>query len=151
MKYTEIQDFKASSFQRLVGVSRSTFDTMVSFIEAHKLGTRKFITKGRPSKLSIADQVLMMLMYYREYRTFFHIGASYGISETQCWRIVTNTESILLQNKDFHLPGKKALHNAENNFQVIVVDVSEHPVERPKKNSEKVIREKRNVTPKKAR
>lgn len=90
-------------------------------------------------------------MYYREYRTFFHVGASYGLSETQCWRVVTQTESILLHNKQFHLPGKKALHKAENNFEVIVVDVSEQPVERPKKNNEKIIQGKRNAIPKKVR
>ncbi len=151
MHYTDIQHYKPSHFQRLVGVSRSTFDTMVTFVIAYKKATRKFISKGRPCKLSVPDQVLMILMYYREYRTFFHVGASYGLSETQCWRVVTQTELILLQNKLFHLPGKKALHKAENNFEVIVVDVSEHPVERPKKNSENIILAKRNGIPKKAR
>lgn len=151
MHYTDIKHYKPTHFKRLVGVSLSTFEDMVSFITSYKLATRKFITKGRPCKLSVADQVLMMLMYYREYRTFFHVGASYGLSETQCWRVVTQTESMLLQNKSFHLPGKKALHKAENNFEVIVLDVSEHPVERPKKNSEKIIQAKRNGTPKRAR
>ena len=64
----------------------------------------------------------------------------------QCWRIVTELEKILLQSKLFHLPGKKALHNSANNFEVIVVDVSEHPIERPKKNSEKIILAKRKST-----
>jgi Helix-turn-helix of DDE superfamily endonuclease len=151
MYYTDIKHYKPSHFKRLVGVTRSAFEAMVVFIIDYKQATRKFITKGRLCKLCEADQVLMMLMYYREYRTFFHVGASYGLSETQCWRVVTQTESLLLQNKAFHLPGKKALHKAENNFEIIVVDVSEHPVERPKKNSEKVIQAKTNGIPKKAR
>ena len=54
----------------------------------------------------------MMLMYHREYRTLLHIAADYGISEAQCWRIVTDLEDILIQSQAFRLPGKKALTKA---------------------------------------
>jgi hypothetical protein len=84
-----------------------------------------------------------MLMYYREYRTFFHIGSSYGLSETQCWRVVTNIEAILIAADLFHLPGKKKLIGDKISYEVVVVDVSESPVERPKKNSAGIIRAKR--------
>ena len=151
MRYTDIKDCKPTIFKRLTGASPAIFEAMVSVIKDYKIQHRKHSTKGRPSKLSIPDQLLILLMYYREYRTFLHISKSYSISEMHCWRMVTTTESILLQSKLFHLPGKKALHNAENTFEVIVVDVSEHPIERPKKNSGGVILEKRNDTPKKVR
>ena len=36
---------------------------------------------GRKNKLIIEDQMLMTIEYLREYRTDFHIGQSYGISE----------------------------------------------------------------------
>jgi hypothetical protein len=29
---------------------------------------------GKPSRLSIEDQLMMMLGYWREYQTYFHIG-----------------------------------------------------------------------------
>jgi hypothetical protein len=35
----------------------------------------------------------------------------------------------------FRLPGKKQLYQQADNWQVIVVDVTESPIERPKKNS----------------
>jgi hypothetical protein len=38
---------------------------------------------GKPNTLSIEDQLLMMLEYWREYRTYFHIAQSYGPSETR--------------------------------------------------------------------
>ena len=60
-----------------------------------------------------------------------------------CWRVITTLEQVILQSKQFHLPGKKALHEAENIFEIIVVDVSEHPIERPKKNNAKTIRERK--------
>ena len=77
----------------------------------------------------------MLLMYYREYRTFSNTGNSYGISEPQCWRIITELEKQLLKSKCFHSPGKKKLQS-ETVGKVVVVDVSEHPIERPKKNKE---------------
>jgi hypothetical protein len=146
MRYTDIKDYKPSVFKRLTGVRRTTFDEMLKVVCEYKTLHRKHKSRGRPSKLSVADQLLMLLMYYREYRTFLHISVCYGISEMHCWRTITSIEQILLQSKSFHLPGKKALHNADNNFKVIVVDVSEHPIERPKKNSEKAIQAKRNDT-----
>lgn len=147
MHYTETSHYKAAPFKRLVGVTRTTFNLMVCQIREYKLQKRKHPSRGVTAKLSIEDQLLMMLMYYREYRTFFHISSSYGISETQCWRIVTGIEYILLQSELFHLVGKKALHKRENNFELIVIDVSEQPVERPKKNSGPIIRAKRKGTP----
>jgi hypothetical protein len=55
--------------------------------------------RGPKERLSWCDKVLMLLIYYREYRTFAHIAADYGISEAQCWRI---------KSELFHLPGKKS-------------------------------------------
>src|SRR3954447_14500408 len=109
---------------------------MMEVFQQSLLTHRKHVSRGRSAKLSVEDQVLMMLMYYREYRSFFHIGLSYGISEVQCWRIVTKVESALIQSKAFRLPGKKQLHqNRELQGRTVIVDVSEQPIERPKKNS----------------
>jgi adenosylcobyric acid synthase len=38
------------------------------------------------SHLSIEDKLLMTLEYLREYRTYFHLGHSYGLSESACYR-----------------------------------------------------------------
>ena len=88
-------------------------------------------------------------MYYREYRSQFHIGIAYGIAESTVCEIISEIESILIQDKRFHLPGKKALVEDHHNFEIVLVDVTESPVERPKKNSEKTIQVKRNGTHKK--
>jgi hypothetical protein len=80
-----------------------------------------------------------MLMYYREYRTFFHVDSSYGSSEIQCWRIATNIEAILIAADLFHLPGKKKLMGDKISY-VVVVDVSESPIERPKKTAQVLFR-----------
>jgi hypothetical protein len=83
-------------------------------------------------------------MYYREYRTQFHIGLTYGISESESrvCEIIKETESILIQNKRFHLPRKKALLKADNEFEVILIDITESPVERPEKTAIQLFRKK---------
>lgn len=45
-------------------------------------------------------------------------------------------ENILIQAKEFKLPGKKKLIKLSENIEVVVVDVTEHSVERPKKQRE---------------
>ena len=44
-------------------------------------------SKGRgKNKLIIEDQMLMTIEYLREYRTYFYIGQSYGISEEWAYK-----------------------------------------------------------------
>ena len=42
----------------------------------------------------------MFLEYLREYRTFFHISKSYGISESNCWEWVRWIENVLIKGKN---------------------------------------------------
>jgi Helix-turn-helix of DDE superfamily endonuclease len=135
MFFKDIQYKKTADFKRLVGVKREVFDNMVTVVTEYKEKHRKHKNRGRPPTLSVADQVLAMLMYYREYRTFFHVGTSYGLSEGQCYRIIIKIEAILIASKLFHLPGKKKLTEQGMGFEVVIVDVTESPVERPKKTA----------------
>jgi len=145
MYYETIKQLKDSDFKRLTGVQRETFDLMLKVIEK---GLRDF---GRPTKLSRADQLLMTLMYWREYRTEFHIAQSYGVSEATVCRTLRKVEDILVRSQRFRLPGKKALQTSDMVFEVILVDVSEQPVERPKKAKNNTIAVKRSTIPKRRR
>jgi hypothetical protein len=127
MRYETIQQLKDTDFKRLTGVQRETFEMMLKVVEK---GLRDF---GRPTKLSRADQLLMTLMYWREYRTEFHIAQSYGLSESTVCRTIQKVENALVRSGKFRLPGKKALQASDTVFEVVLVDVSEQPVERPKK------------------
>jgi len=148
MKWKELPPkLSNGQFQRLTGVKRSTFDKMCFIIKTTKSIRRKHPSRGKDPKLGIEDQLLMMLMYNREYRTFLHIAADYGISESQCWRIVTDIENILIQSNAFCLPGKKALTKSNVKWSVVLVDVGESPIERPKKNSGAITPAKRKNIP----
>jgi hypothetical protein len=45
-------------------------------------------------------------------------------------------EDVLIQAEEFRLPGRKQLQESETEMEVIVVDVTEIEVERPKKTKE---------------
>ncbi len=145
MRYETIKQLKEADFKRLTGVQRATFETLLAVVEK---GLRDF---GRPTKLSRADQLLMTLMYWREYRTEFHIAQSYGISEATVCRTIRKVENALVRSGKFRLPGKKALQSSDTVFEVVLVDVSEQPIERPKKVKNDITAAKRSVIPKKRR
>ena len=108
---------------------------------------RKKPKPGRPPKLSLEDQVLLALQYWREYRTYFHIAQSWNINESTAFRIVRHVEDTLIRSGRFSLPGKKALRQPDSVLEVVVVDVTESPVERPKKNNDKCFPVKKSITP----
>lgn len=132
MTYEQVQYLKPEAFKRLCGVRPETFAEMVTVLEEKARHKRK---PGRASKWSIPNQLLMTLQYWREYRTYFHIAQSWGVDESTAHRTIRSVEDTLIQSGRFALPGKKKLHAADHEIEVLVVDVTQTPVERPKKNS----------------
>ena len=143
MRYETIQHLKDTDFKRLTGVQRETVERMLKVVEK-SLGDF-----GRPPKLSQADQLLLTLMYWREDRTEFHIAQSYGVSEATVCRTIRKAEDALVRSQKFRLPGKKVLQPRDTVFEVVLVDASEQPVERPKKAKNGITAAKRSATPKK--
>jgi len=143
MRYETAKNLKDEDFKRSTGVERSTFEKMLGAVEK---GLRDF---GRPSRLSRADQLLLTLMYWREYRTEFHIGLTYGVSEATVCRTIQKVENALVRSGQFRLPGKKALQASDRLIEVVLIDATEQPIERPKKNNGGIIAAKRSATPKK--
>lgn len=103
MRYESVQNLKDEAFKRSTGVSRAMFEKMLTVV---KTGLRDF---GRKPKLSLEDQLLMTLMNWREYRTEFHIGVSYEVSEATVCRTIQKVENVLMKSGEFRLPGRKAL------------------------------------------
>ena len=131
MKYEKIKDYTLEEFRRLTGVKKSTFDKMVGILnDAEK--TKK-ARGGKSNKLSMEDRLLMTLEYLREYRTYFHVASSYGISESSCYRNIKWIEDTLIKHPDFALPGKKVLVKNDMKYEVVLIDATETPIERPKK------------------
>jgi hypothetical protein len=107
MKFETAKDLDDEKFRRLSGVKRPTFDKMVGILD-QSIKTRK-ATSGRKRKLSLENSLLMTLEYIREYRTYFHVSQSYGVSESNTYKTVRWVEETLIKHPDFALPGRKAL------------------------------------------
>ena len=148
MTYEQMKDLKPGDFKRACGDHPHTFETMLQVLQEHE---QQKVKPGRPSTLSLKNQLLMTLQYWREYRTYFHIGLSWGVAESVVWRTVRKIENLLITSKMFHVPGKKKLRAGGTSFEVIVVDVAESPVERPQKNSDATIVGRRSAISRKRR
>ena len=143
MSYEQIKDLPPAEFKRLCGVQIATFGRMVEVLKPALVRTGK---KGGQPKLSVEDHLLIALEYWREYRTYFHISKTWGIHESTVCRIVRKVENLLIKSGAFRLPGKRELNQGAYEWKVLVVDVTETPVERPKKNSVDIIAARKNVT-----
>lgn len=130
MTYEQLKELRPSAFKRRCGVHRETFYKMVGVLCPYLDRQGK---RGGQCKLSVEDQLLVALEYWREYRTQFHIAGSWGISESSVCRIVQKVETLLMQSGEFRLPGRKQVYQNAYDWKVVLMDVAETPIERPKK------------------
>jgi hypothetical protein len=91
--------------------------------------------KGGQAKLSVEDPLLVALEYWREYRSQFHIGVSWGLHETTVGRIIRKVENLLVNCGTFRLPSQRQLYQPGWEWNVMMVDVGEIEIERPKKTA----------------
>lgn len=143
MTYQQVKSLKPAAFRRLCGVKPALFEQMLAVLRQHQAPKRK---PGRPTKLSLEDQLLLTLQYWREYRTLFHVAASWGVHEATACRTIRQVEDALVKSGAFRLPGKKKLLEPDHQWEVVIVDVTESPIERPKKSSGATTAARRSVT-----
>jgi hypothetical protein len=143
-KYEQLSELREGQFRRLTGVKRKTYEKMAEILRAEHIQKKQ--QGGRPNKLCVEDMLLPALEYLREYRTYFHIVQSYGLSESNAYQTVKWVEDTLIRDGTFSLPGKKALLKSDVEYEVVLIDVAESPVERPKRGSVNGIRGRKNGT-----
>jgi hypothetical protein len=54
-----------------------------------------------------------------------------------------------MKSGEFRLPGRKALQPSDTLIEVVLIDATEQPIERPKKSNASTTVAKRSVTPRK--
>jgi hypothetical protein len=143
-KKTNYND-KAHTFKRMFGVKIHTFKKMKEILEKeygkmHRKG-------GSPPKMSVEDKLYAALKYLREYRTMESIAGGYGVAKSTICESIQWVENTLKKDGSFKLPGKKALKEAGGTIECAVIDVTESPVNRPKKNKNPIIPAKRSGIP----
>jgi hypothetical protein len=144
MKYETLKSYSDEEFRRITGVKRATFEKMLEILR--QSFALKHVQGGRMPKLPLEEQLLATLEYLREYRTYAHIAASYQIDESNIYRIIRWVENTLVKDGTFSLPGRKALLKSDRAYEVVLIDATESPVERPKKSKDTTIAaRKRNI------
>jgi len=144
MKYENIRNHKEAAFRQVTGVKPSTFQAMLTVVETAYAEAHKH--RGRHRKLSREDMLLMTLEYYKEYRSLECIGASYGLTKATVGKVIKWVEEALIKSGEFSLPGKKKLAQPTIEYEVIVVDTTETPIQRPKNNQRRYYSGKKNST-----
>ena len=143
-KIDKFEKVNEDDFKRLVGVKKTTFKMMVEEYKiAEKERKKDHKIGGRKPKLCEEDRVLFMLEYYREYRTLYHMGIDYGISEGQASKLVRDVESVLIKSNKFSLPSKRALYKSDSAIEFVMIDATESPIQRPKKSKKNTIQGRR--------
>lgn len=138
-----IEQLKEKEYQELFGVKKATFEKMLEVLNKQYQKDHK--NGGKPPKLSILDKLVIMLCYYREYRTMQHIAFDYSVAKSTICESIKWVEQSLIKSGVFRLPSKKELHS-NISIEVILVDATEVEIERPQKNKDSIIQERRKNT-----
>lgn len=133
-----------TQFRRRTGVYPETFAEMEAVLAEREVGKKK---SGRPAALSVAEQLLLTLEFWREYRTFAHLGDDWGVHETTVHRTVERVEAALIASQQFQMPRKRVFREAQTVYSIVAVDASEVPCERPKKTAPLVQRQEKAAHP----
>jgi len=128
---------EAHTFKRMFGVETQTFMKMKEILD--KEYEKMHMKGGSPPKLSVEDKLYAALKYLREYRTMESISGDYGVSKSTICESIQWVENTLTKDGTFKLPGKKVLKEPDGTIEYIVVDVTESPVNRPKKTKNPII------------
>ena len=147
-RWEHVQALPAHQFRRLTSVKPATFTLMVEVVNTAERNKKK---SGKPHKLSSEDRVLLALeyqrihrfLYLRDYPTYLRLSVNWGVLESTAKRIQNRPENLLMNDPRFHVLGKKRLLELD----VVVVDASERPVEKPKKNNVSFTAARKSSTP----
>jgi len=138
---------KPAEFTRLVGVNYGAFQIILEKLNlqiARFKAEKPIRRRGRKSSLSIEDQLLLTLIYLRQYHTFLQLGEMFSISESYASKRYEFISSQLLKVLD--VPNQKSL---EKEDLTVLMDVTEQPVERPVKQQKQYYSGKKRCTPSK--
>jgi len=134
---------KDADFKQIMGVKKETFLEMVEILNIAYANKHK--RRGRHTLLSNDDKLFLALKYWRQYVTQKELAFEFEVSETTAKDTIFWVEDELIKSGKFALPGKKALLDDGSEIEVIPIDATETPIQRPKKVRENGIPERKKV------
>lgn len=122
---------KPITFNRLFGVSVSQFEKILKKVEPvwQKEVINRYKRQGRNHKLTLADMILMTLLYYRSYSSQEFVGCLFNIDNSRVCPLIQRIEPISAKVMAISKRHKLSQEEVEG----LIVDATEQPIERPKK------------------
>ena len=127
-----------ATFRRLTGLTPAAFRRLVGEVaeadaadrarRAGRPGRRRKARAGRKSALPIADQLLMLLVYYRTYVPHAFLGFFFGIDDSNVSRGIRRLKPLLAGI--FRIPERKPDLTPED-VRELFFDGTERPTARP--------------------
>ena len=143
--YEKLGKLNDSEFKLITGVTREVFEEMLEvlnkkYIEEHAKG-------GRPG-IAPELRLTLALEYWREYRSFRHMANDHQIGKSTINEVVIWVENVISESDEFKLKDIKERFkpDEESDIKIVVIDVEEQPIERPKYNQKDSYSGKKNDT-----
>ena len=97
LRYAKIRK-KPTIFLKLFGLGPEEFEKIVTQVAV--LFEREILEKykrpGRPFKLELEDNLLILLLYYRSYVTQLFVGFLFGFDDSRVCRLIQKLEPLLV-------------------------------------------------------
>jgi DDE superfamily endonuclease/Helix-turn-helix of DDE superfamily endonuclease len=140
MSHTERLLRCPEAFRRLTGLDPTTFRTLLPQVEQAWLelqgrrrqrpGRRRRPGAGPKFALSVADQLLVLLIYYRTYVSHVFLAFLFAVDDATVCRTIRRTEPLLAGI--FRIPERR-VELREDEVRELFFDGTERPTRRPKK------------------
>lgn len=127
-----------NAFRQLTGITPAAFDRLLAQLtpryeqaEARRRdrpGRQRKPGAGRKHALSLADRLLMLLIYYRTYTTHAFLGFLFGVDDSAVGRNINPLQPLLAGI--FRIPERKVSLDPED-IRELLFDATERPTRRP--------------------
>jgi DDE superfamily endonuclease len=138
MSHTERLRRSPNAFRQLTGITPAAFDRLLTDLtpryqqaEAKRKdrpGRKRRPGAGRKHALSLADRLLMLLIYYRTYTTHAFLGFLFGIDDSAVGRNINPLQPLLAGI--FRIPERRIRLDPEE-IRELFFDATERPTRRP--------------------
>jgi DDE superfamily endonuclease/Helix-turn-helix of DDE superfamily endonuclease len=138
MSHTDRLKRSADTFRQLTGITPAAFDHLLAELQPRyeradarrkdRAGRRRKPGAGRKHTLSLADRLLMLLIYYRTYTTHAALGFLFGIDDSAVGRNINPLQPLLAGI--FRIPERRVELTRED-LGELFFDATERAIPRP--------------------
>ena len=138
MSHTERLRRSPNAFRQLTGITPVVFDQLLADLtpryehaeakRKNRPDRRRQPGAGRKHALTLADRLLMLLIYYRTYTTHAFLGFPFGVDDSAVCRNINPLQPLLAGL--FRIPERRIKLDPEE-FRELFFDATERPTRRP--------------------